>query len=193
MAYISTNVSKGDVPKVEVPKIEVPTMKWHTPYLLEGSKILCQVAGKDTYLPVETLQKGALVKTGQGYKAIFSIAKLEIENPGNSDRIEKRLYKYSPSSYPDLTDPLYITGGHCTLIESFTALQIEATRFRLGPMFVIGNRYRLPAVLDERAEPWASAGKYWVWNLALENEDRTKNYGIWANGLFVESCRIDFM
>jgi hypothetical protein len=49
------------------------------------------------------------------------------------------------------------------------------------------------AFLDERAEPWASAGDYTIWHVALENNDVRMNYGIYAEGLLVESCSINFL
>jgi hypothetical protein len=163
----------------------------NTPCFLEGSKILCQVDGKDTYLPIETLKEGTLVKIENGYKPIARIGKAEIKNPGNSDRTENRLYKCSQSAYPDVIDDLYITGGHSILVSRLTDIQVETTKTRLGDIFVTGNKYRLAAFLDERAEPWSSEGTYWVWHLALENDNMSKNYGIWANGLFVETCSIN--
>ena len=61
---------------------------------LEGSKILCNVNSVDTYLPVEELRKGTLVKTKlDGYKAVELIGKSTIQNAGNDERIESRLYK----------------------------------------------------------------------------------------------------
>lgn len=32
-----------------------------------------------------------------------------------------------------------------------------------------------------------------IWHLALENDDVRTNYGIWANGLLVETCSLHFM
>jgi hypothetical protein len=43
------------------------------------------------------------------------------------------------------------------------------------------------ACLDERAKPWVSQGAYTIWHFALEHEDTGKNYGVYANGLLVET------
>ena len=48
-------------------------------------------------------------------------------------------------------------------------------------------------MVDERAEPWASEGTYTIWHFALENEDIKMNYGVYANGLLVETCSINTM
>jgi hypothetical protein len=50
------------------------------------------------------------------------------------------------------------------------------------------NRYRLPACLDERAEIYPQSGKFSIYHIALENDDYYMNYGIYANGLLVETC-----
>jgi hypothetical protein len=47
------------------------------------------------------------------------------------------------------------------------------------------------ACVDERAEPWNSAGEYTIYHFALEHADEAMNYGVYANGgLLVETCSI---
>jgi hypothetical protein len=48
-------------------------------------------------------------------------------------------------------------------------------------------KLRLFTYLEPRAEPLEEEGEFEVWHLALENEDYFGNYGIWANGLLVET------
>ena len=166
-----------------------------TPCFLEGSTILCQVAGVEKYVPVEELNKGALVKTSlNGYKPVVLVAKRIIQNPGNNERIEDRLYKCSPSKYPQLKDNLYITGGHSILEFPITNKQKENIIKHIGKLYVTDKKYRLMACIDERAEPWNSEGKYTVWHFALENQDEKMNYGVYANGgLLVETCSIYYI
>ena len=44
------------------------------------------------------------------------------------------------------------------------------------------------ACIDTRAEPFADEADYQIWHIALENTEYYQNYGIWANGLLVETC-----
>jgi hypothetical protein len=161
------------------------------PCFLEGSKILCQVDGVEKDVPVEELKAGTLVKTSlNGYKAVVLIGKGSIQNPGNDERTENRLYKCSPSKYPALKDDLYITGCHSILEANITDKQRAETVKQLSRVFVTDKKYRLMACIDERAEPWNSEGAYPIWHFALENADDGMNYGVYANGLLVETCSI---
>ena len=55
-------------------------------------------------------------------------------------------------------------------------------------IYVTDSKYRLIASLDERAEPYACEGIFNIYHFALENDSYYKNYGVFANGLLVESC-----
>ena len=166
-----------------------------TPCFLEGTNVLCQVDGIDKYIPIETISKETLVKTSRdGYKKVEFIGKGNIENPGNDERIENRLYKCSPSNYHELTEDLYITGCHSILVDKLTEEQSEKTIQQLGELFVTDGKFRLISCIDERAEPWNSEGGYTIWHIALENKDVKMNYGIFVNGgLLVETCSINFL
>jgi hypothetical protein len=162
------------------------------PCFLEGSTILCLVEGVETYVPVEHLKAGTLVKTRlDGYRPVVLVGKGTLLNPGTDDRTENRLYKCSPSKYPQLKNDLYITGCHSILEFPITNKQKEDTIKHLGRLFVTDKKYRLMACVDERAEPWNSKGTYTIWHFALEHHDEAMNYGVYANGgLLVETCSI---
>jgi hypothetical protein len=164
----------------------------NNPCFLEGSMILCEVDGASTYVPVENLKKGTLVKTSlHGFKPVALIGKAQKKNPGTNERIENRLYKLSPSKYPALVKDLYLTGCHSVLEYPLTEAQKEAVTKHLGKLYVTDKKYRLTAFADERAEPWNSEGTYTVYHFALENEDEKMNYGVYANGgLLVETCSL---
>jgi hypothetical protein len=164
------------------------------PCFLEGSKLLCQVDGLEQYVPIEKLQKGTLVKTSlDGFKPVALLGKGAILNPGDAERTENRLYKCSPLNYPDLEEDLYLTGCHSILEASLTEKQKEDTKRQLGKLFGTDKKYRLMAWLDDRAEPWNSSGTYPIWHLALEHADDGANYGVYANGLLVETCSLRFL
>ena len=61
-------------------------------------------------------------------------------------------------------------------------------------MKMIGNKYRLPAKLDQRAQIYNVPGIYTIYHMALENESDDIYDAIYANGLLVEStCKNDLI
>jgi len=162
------------------------------PCFLEGTEILCQVDGAEKYLPIEKVSPGTLVKTiRNGFKKVVLSGKGKIHNPGDQQRMENRLYRCSPENYPGLTKDIYITGCHSILVPELTDTEREKTIQHLGKIYATDRKYRLIACIDERAKPWASAGIYTIWHIALENDNVSMNYGVYASGLIVETCSIN--
>lgn len=165
------------------------------PCFLEGTKVLCLVDNVKTYIPIETIKPGTEVLTSRdGYKKVAHIGKGNIQNSGNTERTQNRLYKCTPEKYPELTEDLYITGCHSILVDHINDIQRQETIKHLGKIFVTDKKYRLMACIDERCEPWNEVGNYTIWHIALENADEKMNYGIYVNGgLLVETCSINFL
>lgn len=164
------------------------------PCFLEGTTVLCYRDGVEAYLPIESITRGTSVLTPEGYKKVELIGKGHIVNRGDDERVQDRLYRCPAANYTQLSEDLFLTGCHSILVPNITDKQrrkIEETHNRV---FITGNKYRLMAYIDERAEPWASEGTYTIWHLALENKDITANYGIYVNGgLLVETCCLQRM
>jgi len=164
------------------------TYLYHFPCFLEGSKILCSIDGQETYVPIETIRKGTLVKTRlNGYVPVDMIGHSKMYNPGHSLNSKNRLYRLSPNQYPELTEDLVLTGCHSILVDELTEEQREKSIAYTGDIYITDDKYRLIACLDPRAHPYASEGIHNIWHLALENENYYWNYGIYANGLLVET------
>jgi hypothetical protein len=164
------------------------------PCFLQGTRILCLVDGQETYLPVEQLEPGTLVRTSRdGYKPVSLVGHVPFYNPGTDERSQDRLYKLSPTFYPELDSDLFITGCHAVLVDSLTALQRDDGLRLQGETFITDGKVRLMACLDDRAEPWVNQGQHTVWHFALEHEDPYMNYGVYANGLLVETCSLSFL
>jgi len=155
------------------------------PCFLKGSKILTNRG----YIPVEQLYPGDLVKTVEhDYKRIEMIGYSQIYNPANTERTKNRLYRCAKSKYPSLFEDLIITGCHSILVGEFKEGEREKTEDVLGKIYVTDHKYRLPACVDKRADTYEVEGTFTIYHLALENDDYYMNYGIYANGLLVETC-----
>lgn len=173
-----------------------------TPYpcFLEGSKILCldPISDVESYVPVEQLRPGDLVRTSlNGHKAVFHIGKRTLPNPEKDPEPRNRLYRFPRQISPKMTDDLYITGEHCVLHKKLSHELEEQVRRHMGDIYITEYQYRVPACLDYRAVPYTtdsdSKGPVTIWHFALENHNIYHNYGVYANGLLVESCSIQYL
>lgn len=164
------------------------------PCFLEGTKILCEVDGKEAEVPVQDLRQDMLVKTHlHGLKKVTLVGHGQIYNPANKDRLDGRLYRCTKEQYPSLKEDLIITGDHSILIKTLKHVEYARIVERLGNIYVTDDMYRIPAAADHRAEPYEQEGTFKIWNFCLESDSDSINYGVYANGLLVESCFPKFM
>ena len=141
------------------------------------------------YVLIQHLKKGDLVKTlKNGFVAIENIGRKDIYHPGLKERIKDQLYVCSKEKYPELFEDLVITGCHAVLVDSFKEGEMDKTHEILGNIYVTDNKFRLPACVDLRASVYEISGTYTIYHIALENDDYYMNYGVYANGLLVETC-----
>ena len=142
------------------------------------------------YFPVESLQSGDLIQTYKhGFVPIYKIGKKEIYHPAENSRIKSQLYRCSQNKYPELFEDLIITGCHSILVDSFESEEqknkiIEVNNDAYGT----DGKIRLPACVDLKTTVYEKEGTYTIYHFALENDDYYMNYGIYANGLLVETC-----
>ena len=174
--YVS-NANNGTISQISLPSL---------PCFKEGSKILTEQG----YKLVQDLRKGDLIKTlKHDYLPIDMVGKREMLHAALEERIKNQLYQCSPTEYQEVFEPLIITGCHSILVDNFVSQeQKEKTIEVLGKIYITDNKYRLPACVDEKASVYEVPGTYTIYHIALENEHYTGNYGIYANGLLVESC-----
>ena len=141
-------------------------------------------------MPIENLKKGDLVKTlNNDYVPIFMLGKRSMHHPASKERIKDQLYKCNQLNYPELFEDLIVTGCHSILVNDFVDNeQKEKTIEVNGNIYETDDMYRLPACVDNRSSVYEVEGNYTIYHLALENENYYYNYGIYANGLLVETC-----
>jgi hypothetical protein len=152
----------------------------------EDTKILTEKG----YVAIQDLKKGDLVKTNEnGYLPIDMIGKREMYHPALQERIQDQLYNCSTEKYPEVFEDLIITGCHCVLVDNFINEEQKEKVIEVnGKICITDNKYRLPACVDLRSSVYKEAGVHTIYHLALENDNYYWNYGIYANGLLVETC-----
>ena len=169
----------------------IRAITFENPCFKEGTKIVALKNGNPEYVAIQDLRKGDLIKTlRHEYKKIEIIGVSPFYNPKITEkRTKAQLYTLSTEKYPLLLEDLVMTGYHSVLVDTFeTEEQKEATREVLGNIYVTDKKYRLPCCVDTRAEPYPEEGLTTIYHFALENDDPYMNYGVYANGLLVESC-----
>ena len=171
----------------------------NTPCFLQGSKILHfdPITNTESYVPVETLRKGTLVKTFMnGYKPVSHIGYKTLENPADAPDIRDRLYSLSPKEVnpeSEFNEPLCLTGRHSVLMRNLPENALNILRKNMGDVYVTENHYRVPIYLDRRATPYTNNEPVTIWHFALEHLNIYQNYGVMANGILVESSSVEYM
>lgn len=162
---------------------------------LEGTKILCLVDEADKYICVEHLKKGVMVKTSaSGYQPLDILGKSRVyHSPNDQRRGKDRLYVYKKSTVPTLTEDLCVTGMHSALVPQLTDKQTDSVYDVLEDIYLTEGLYRLPACIDERSEIYGEEGYFDVYHIALDNPDYYGNYGVYANGLIMETASLRHM
>jgi hypothetical protein len=172
------------------------TFTQNNPCFLEGSMITCYdpESKQEIERVIQTLRKGDLVKTTMdGYKAVEVIGTSKIYNPPNSMRSMHRLYRCPKENYPELKEDLVLTGCHAILVSELSDDERRDLLQLQGKIYATEDYYRLIACCDKRTIPYELDGFFNIWHLALENENCHFNYGIYANGLKVETSSIYVM
>jgi len=138
----------------------------------ENTKILCFNGFNEVYIPVEVIKKGDLIKIkDNGYKKVENVVYRAFFNLQSKDRIENIFYVYPKGKIPNLTDNLILTGSTNVLSES----ELE----------------NLPCYLDDRSYIFPYSNDFYaVYYISLESDDITASYGIWVNGMRIQSSPI---
>jgi titin len=171
------------------------TVMTFVPCFARGTKIRTDKG----YRCIETLRPGDMVETlKHKYVPIHTIGRRAVIPPRYDARTPDHLYLCSPNAYKEVFEDLVMTGYHARLQRSLLPpMEAKVRALYDGKVFTTEDMYRVPICLDDRATVFIpdtdAAAEFDIYNFALEADDRYVNYGVYANGLLVESTSIRYM
>jgi hypothetical protein len=174
-------------------------LKVNVPCFGENTRILCFNTDtfEEEYMNIKNIRRGTLVKTlRNGYVPVDMIGKTTmVNNFEKNERHKNRLYKCTKREYPEMTnDDLILTGCHCILVDKFKSQEERMKTIEVNrKIYITDNKYSLPACVDKRAQIYERSGDFTIYHFALENDDSYMNYGVYANGLLVETSSKRYM
>ena len=155
----------------------------------KGTKILCE---NDIYIPIEELKISDLVKTYKhGYQKIIMCS-----HSRSCDYVQSaynQMYTYYREKNPDLIEDLHLTGGHSLLLDTLTddeSVNMKKIHWPTKEEYIVDDKYKLLACFSRelRISTEQYAEIYHITLEPPENANSTHVYGIYANGILVESC-----
>ena len=156
------------------------------PCFNHDTKILClNKFSKEEYVPIQNLRKGDFVKTYlHGYKRIDMIGMDTMVN--NPDNWQECMFKMEKTEENGLTEDLIVTGWHSVLVKRLTPEQEERHK-DLDFIYHIDNKCLLLASVSEDFQKLENRDEYTYYNLTLESTSENKRFGVYANGILVET------
>jgi hypothetical protein len=162
----------------------------------EDTKILCfnSETNEEYYTPVQNLKKGDLIKTHlHGYRKVDVMCKGRMRN--STIYFTRGMYKMRKTETNDLVEDLIVTGGHSILVDELSEKEYDITVAIWGTTLKIDEKYLLMVGLSDKFERVEGEDIYTYYHFCVENDgDNETRYGIWANGVLVETpCKRDIL
>jgi len=160
----------------------------------ESTEILCLDENlEEVYLQISELKVGDFVKSFKhGFRRISTIYKNSLIN--NINDFHSCMFLMPKNE--NMTKDLIVTGGHSILVDNMTDDEIikNSKLFKNSDTPKIDDKHLLLAGASEKFTALDNNNEYTFYNFCLENEgDDELRYGVWANGVLVETPAIQFL
>jgi hypothetical protein len=159
----------------------------------EGTKILCYSENGDIYIPVEKLTIGTLVKSYlHGYRKIVIIKEGILVN--NPDKWNNCMFKMTKKD--NMIDDLIVTGGHSILVDVIPEHEVYNNKIYFGienEISPIDGKQLLLAGVSDQFERLMDTNVYKYYHFALENDYDNQRFGVYANGVLVETPSYEYL
>ena len=156
---------------------------------LKGTKILTYIDEKEVWVNIENLKPSDLVKTYKnGFIRVKNIGWSQMQNSIHLN--PNKLFKIEKNKLPELTEDLYVSGKHSRLVDELTQEQISSTLKIWSKLQQINDKYLLMACVDDLFTDVKDENIYDMYQIILQSDSASQQYGIYANGLLSESMSI---
>jgi hypothetical protein len=136
----------------------------------------------EVYRKICELKVGDIVKTYKhGYKKIKMIKSFNYHTY-NITRLKRCMYRMKDHN-------VIVTGKHGLLVDEITTEEIKNIKKCGTSVRCIDDKKVLPACASDKFEKITDIFEFELWHFVLENDDESKNYGIYiTDGILSESC-----
>jgi len=159
----------------------------------ESSEILCLNENlEEVYIAISELKIGSIVKSFKhGFRRISIIYKNSLIN--NIDDFQSCMFLMPKNE--NMTKDLIVTGGHSILVDNMSENEfIKNSTYFNNTNPKIDNKQLLLTAASEKFTALENNNEYTFYNFCLENDsDEEARYGVWANGILVETPCIKFL
>jgi hypothetical protein len=176
--------------------IQNPGLQANVFCYLHGTKILLE---DRTYVAIENLKIGQKLHTFKdGSLSIKYIAKRKMTfSKSNNDLKKLYVYKKGDVQSSELSplpfEDLVVTGGHSLLVDTLDPLSMQKLHKYWGKKTPkIHDKFLLLSCCSSECSVYDKEGEFYIYQIVLDTEDSSKQFGIYANGVLSETMSLDF-
>lgn len=153
---------------------------------LEGTEILCLIDNEEKYIKIEDINNDTMIKTYKhGYKKLLYKSHQKVRNNivcMKKDSLDTNI------PFNDLK----VTTGHSMLVDNLTDDEITEIE-KWNPVKKIDDKFLILSRVSKYFEEYDTKELNNVYHLILEADDLDTQYGIYANGVLMESMSKRFL
>jgi len=165
---------------------ETASINFDVTCFLEGTEILCLIDNEEKYIKIEDISDDTMIKTYKhGYKKLLLKSHQKVHN--NIVCMKKD----SLNNNVPFND-LKVTTGHSMLVDNLTDDEITEIE-KWNPVKKIDDKFLILSRVSKYFEEYDIKELNNVYHLILEADDLDTQYGIYANGVLMESMSKQFL
>jgi len=165
---------------------ETASINFDVTCFLKGTEILCLIDNEEKYIKIEDISDDTMIKTYKhGYKKLLLKSHQKVHN--NIVCMKKD----SLNNNVPFND-LKVTTGHSMLVDNLTDDEITEIE-KWNPVKKIDDKFLILSRVSKYFEEYDTKELNNVYHLILEADDLDTQYGIYANGVLMESMSKQFL